>query len=591
MRRIPTSTWLILMSLAIPFAQSIPSARAQQLTELRGTVYDAATNAGVPDVTLTLAPISTVRENPTAQITGSGVGVQRTTTGPQGGFRFAYEAVPGETYTLSIRKPGYQPPYVPPAEIRDGIRIPINRLAGISGRVEDADSGEPVAGLSVVVAPLRNLRVTEGPAYASSNVASGDMVRTGPDGGFSVSGQQPGDYVVVVRPAAWGQSQGLELSPEATPDPPAADNNAQDNSQNNAQNNEERPGELDYAVTFWPGGENVSVAQPFPVAFGANADTGVIRVRKTLYYRARVRFPESSCEAGAPYQAVLHQHAGLKLPAMRQLGDVPCATGFLVRGLLPGDYRLEVFPRTSPGGPPPAVRSVSDFTVTSEDVELDLTFQPGVELTGRAVMIDGKPLESSGLQLALRAVDSFDPGNGAMETRIDADGLFHFLNLPLGLKQPRIGLRRGPQDVYLVGIRYKGLMLTEPVFRWDGTGQLELVFDDQPGGIRGTVTDGRSPSPNAITMAVRWPLPESDWDLIATGGLFAKLGRASTTGEFDYAGMPDGEYRILAFPLGEGEQLARDGRRLRQLAPRGTRAIVRRGQITSVTVETIDPNR
>jgi hypothetical protein len=89
-------------------------------------------------------------------------------------------------------------------------------------------------------------------------------------------------------------------------------------------------------------------------------------------------------------------------------------------------------------------------------------------------------------------------------------------------------------------IRFSGIAVAENAITMnqDAAGSLlEIVIDDKPGMISGTVTEGDKPVRQPIVLAIKWS--------IASAG--RGCGRKSDDrGNFQIAGLAPGEYRVSA---------------------------------------------
>jgi hypothetical protein len=119
-----------------------------------------------------------------------------------------------------------------------------------------------------------------------------------------------------------------------------------------------------------------------------------------------------------------------------------------------------------------------------------------------------------------------------------------------------------------------------------GANQLQIVIDDKPGVISGTVTNGDNPAAEAEVRLYPKDLPSARLPLPVSGGNL----RTGHDGKFEIKGLKPGEYRIVAWqpptdprPGGVGDILAK-------LAALAQSITVERGGIANVDLKLTDPS-
>jgi hypothetical protein len=115
--------------------------------------------------------------------------------------------------------------------------------------------------------------------------------------------------------------------------------------------------------------------------------------------------------------------------------------------------------------------------------------------------------------------------------------------------------------------------------------QVEIVIDDKPGAIAGTVTDGDKPVSEAMVRL----FPEA-----VQSGDFVGSVRVDNQGRFQFNGLAPGEYRILALRSATGPQSAGSAEATAQLATTAQSTAqsvkVERGGTVTITLLPTDPS-
>jgi hypothetical protein len=133
---------------------------------------------------------------------------------------------------------------------------------------------------------------------------------------------------------------------------------------------------------------------------------------------------------------------------------------------------------------------------------------------------------------------------------------------------------------YIKEIRYNGVVMTDGLVRLTQGApaqNLEIVLDDQPGTITGSVRDGDKPVSKPFVLVVKWPFSEGDVPISPEG-----LG-ADDQGRFRISGLAPGEYRVigLARPV-PFTQVSN------QLLSRGETVTLERGGLQDLSLKLID---
>ncbi|HEY7180971.1 MAG TPA: carboxypeptidase-like regulatory domain-containing protein [Blastocatellia bacterium] len=275
----------------------------------------------------------------------------------------------------------------------------------IYGRVVDADSGQPVAGVEVVIGGV----AADG-GYRGGYAGSG--ARSAPNGEFRIFGALPGKYALMARPdgnsglisdpvifdASEGDATGLELKVrkgasisgvaviEGTNDPNVLSKLSQvnvlayirpTNSTAPPMNMSRRPFKVNadgsFRIDGLQAGKVMIVVMPpqemrglrlgrteyngAPAPEGIDVSPGeqVTGVRLVLVYgaltlRGEVKIVGGAFPAGQRFHAIAHR---VDQPMQNQSGgDVDARGQFVIENLTPGEYEIRVMPSYNPDGLP-----------------------------------------------------------------------------------------------------------------------------------------------------------------------------------------------------------------------------------------------
>jgi hypothetical protein len=156
---------------------------------------------------------------------------------------------------------------------------------------------------------------------------------------------------------------------------------------------------------------------------------------------------------------------------------------------------------------------------------------------------------------------------------LTAAGQFKIENV--SMREYRLRVSDIPYTHYLQEVRYNGIPVPDRVFTLNNGAPehaMELIFDDRPAAIAGSVKVDGKPVPQAHVVLAPLPLPE--------GGEFFAAMRSATAddnGNFALVAIPPGEYRLFALPVDSRNQLHRPGEKER-LTSDAEKITVSRGQ-------------
>jgi hypothetical protein len=492
------------MKLAAAFFLTL--AAFAQTPEIRGTVVEQGPNSPLARAEVSLYEFLRTGDNLDERL------YRTIYTDDRGAFSFKPTHL-GD-YRLEVRKPGYFSNgdsfdryqsgtyklqlHVTETNQTQTLRVVLLVPSSLTGRVVDEDR-KPVANFTVFVQV----------ANALAMLGGGTPAVTDADGIFTATKLVPGAYIVRVQSVS---TLGLTMSDFSERESKLVDEGI--------------------ATAYWPGGvAEPNAALAIPVPPGASANAGTIVLRKALYYRASVQI-SGECSAGESWNYAL-----IKLPQQLGLGGgrstVPCRKQFLLRNLAPGSYTLAVF-----AGNEGSIRFASaPITIGRENVEAKLTMFPGTEIAGRFTAADGIPLPNFKATRVQLLADSA-PANTVGGPWIPAaDGTLAARTLPWS--RYTISISGIPPSHYVKEVRYGHLPITDGTLTLAPGAPLEIVLDDHPAAIRGTVKGATARS--VVLLDRRTQTPPGNFQIIEP---YTYSASAKPAGTFEFLGLAPGEYRI-----------------------------------------------
>jgi hypothetical protein len=489
--------------------------------EIRGVVLEAGVRQPVSD-----AVVSYWKMPPAGAVIGfSDAGMLgRAMTDASGTFSFA----PDEfgTYYVLVKKEGY----VKDSTVGGGLsyaatvrvssdnpigeaRLSLAQPAEITGLLFDGENAQPIRDVPVYAwednyARGRRMPMPVGRAVTDEN-------------GRFVTRVPPADYLVAVQPRIWGSERLLKKFSED--DLKAVD--------------------MDYGQTYWAGERDEDSAVPFSIGSGGVSELGVLKVRKTPFYRVHVSYPAVTCQ---PRDIALVTLSAVPPKWKSGLGEVPCGKTFLVRGLAPGEHRLDVVLAGPSFTREKRQRGSVTFQVVDKNQDIVVPLMRGIDIDGKVVPADGaaRPPDNI-LRLYLGAAVGA-PISDEGPVAPDAKGNFRLINVHPS--EQTLAISEVASGWYVKEVRYNGRALrgnlsgltldpdTSAVSR-----SLGIEVDDKPALVFGAVTDRDRPVSQPYVVLVRWPLNNST-DLWPISGVTGDL-----DGKFQFTGVAPGDYRILAF--------------------------------------------
>lgn len=454
-----------------------------------------------------------------------------TSTDDNGAWAFA-DVVAG-AYTVTASRDGYvtmaygqRGPYGAPASVtvvtgdtRDDLDIVLLRGGVITGAILD-DVGEPVGGVFAQahrVAFVDGVRQLIPVAAGLQSLTFGGL--TDDRGEYRLFGLAPGTYYVS---AAYG---------------PSAPGRSDDR--------------VGYATTYYPGVPSVASASAIRVVAGESSTAGFSIVRVPLV-AIRGRVTNSFGEVVASNLNLVPVAPGHAIGARSSAATIDPGGAFTLRGVASGDYFLQVTTRGAGRAPEVATARV---TVAGEDIHnLVVITAPTATAAGR-LLIEDAPVGQGPAGFFIAAIAA---GPGAMNAmggpmsqgRSNAGGVFAVA----GIVGPHVvRLRNPPPGVWLKSVSIDGRDVTdEPYdFQPGESVTIQVVVSGRMAGVAGSVQD-EDGQPGSDCSVVVFATDARRW---TPRTRFIAAAAPSGDGAFSIAGLPPGEYAVIAVPaLEAGEE-------------------------------------
>lgn len=454
--------------------------------------------------------------------------------------RFTLSELPAGTYTLRADKAGFvgfafgQRAFgetVPPIILGDGeslsgLNLVLPRGSAITGRVTD-EFGDPV--LQVQVQALRYQFRPDGQRQL---VQSSGPAMTDDLGQFRLYGLTPGDYVVSAT------------TRNAGPMP------------RRGQADESEEG---YPPTFYPGTINPAEAQPVSVGLGQEMSVHLQLVPSRLSRVSGVVVDSQGRPAGRGTAVILRPATNIG-PASIRSANIGDEGAFILPGVPPGDYVIEVRPRPMPRAQanqaPPQEFAVVPIAVGGGDVAgVRIVTGRGATLSGRVVFEGTPPAAGTRVRVVPQSADPSREAqmlrNGGNDGVVAADGSFQvdgvtgpaFLRITIEGGRggaPPEPLRYMTKSVLVDGVDVADVPIDPG--RLGSISGITVVITDRLTDISGVVTDGRGTPLQSTTVLI---VPE----LLPAGvspTRFVRVLQSDDDGHFNVRGMPAGRYVAAA---------------------------------------------
>ena len=374
----------------------------------------------------------------------------------------------------------------------DRLDFALPRGGVIAGRVTD-QLGEPVTGISMQAMRYRYLPGGERQLVPVGGRGMFSMV-TNDLGEFRVSGLMPGTYVLSANPGEGGMSgSSIAVGP-------------------GTQSSGDSVG---YATTYYPGTVSPEQAEPISVGVGdvANVSFALSTARLTRV-SGTVRDSQGRPVTGASIGLRSGTPTGGWTMSGSQIGS---GGQFSIANVPPGDYSIEVVPRSTPTRPAGSaefdeVASVP-FTAAGQDMtDLIITTTPGATVSGR-VIFEGTSKAPRPDLVAPNSADHrrgvvfrYDNDNGAIDAagRFQLRGIIGRATFVTGFKDYNI------RDAgwSMKAVTLNGADITDTPIDIPSTGDvsgIEITLTDTLTRLSGTVTNARRESVKDYVVVI---LPE-----------------------------------------------------------------------------------
>jgi Carboxypeptidase regulatory-like domain len=425
------------------------------------------------------------------------------------------------------------------------VRLALMRPGELTGTVTDEDD-KPLD------KALVELTMAGLPALSKTTT------RTGADGVFAVKLLMPGEYSVKISKSPGALTSLTEFTDE---DVKVVDESLES--------------------VYWPGVPEESAATPVRVSPGAPTSLGTIHLRKTPSYRARISvkgcqpddLPHLSVIPSGDSGLLFVLAAGARFPLSFGGFALASCDDVLLRDLKSGSYAFELSSKGAWARTP--------VEISNKNVEVTLTLAPGADITGHIIGREDMPLPPlDKIQITLLPREAGE--QFSKPSRPDSKGAFELKDV----RGPshRLQISGLTDQYYVKEIRTDGQVSPDGVLRLYHGSQIEIVLDDQPATITGSVTagseDGEKPFSQPLVYVAKWPsLEVLDRPVLGDNG-----------GQFRITGLEPGEYRVLAVqsaPLPDGDQIKAP--MLAKLWSSAEKVTVERGASGTVTLELSDP--
>jgi protocatechuate 3,4-dioxygenase beta subunit len=469
--------------------------------------------------------------------------------------RYTFPDLPAGRYIVSASKPGYlaleygqRRPFEAGRRIELGVAERLTRLdillpasASITGVVSD-EAGERVNQMWVVAVRQAYRNGRRSPVVTASTV-------TNDIGEFRLSGLAPGEYYIVT-------------------------------SQRDGRMSEFSDEPFGYGTTVYPGVSTLAAAQPVRVTVGQQV-TGVaipVMASRTAAIAGVVVDESGRTVTAQPVNVT-------DAPDIGSLGGlvggaVTDETGaFRIASVRPGVYSLLANSRQKSGDVQVEVREADVSGVT-------IVMGSGGTIDGRVTTPAGPPGAKAGLiQLCALATGTSRCASGS--PRVGPDGSFTWP----GVRGSRLVRAYGmPDGWWLKAVLQGDRDITDvplTIAHGDVAGGLEVVFDDKPTTLSGSVTDA-SGAPVADYTVLVFSADETRW---SPESRFIAADRPDQAGKVQFRGLPPGDYHIAAVEwVEEGQWL--DAQFLQRVRPLASKVRLEAGQTQVVELKLVQiPDR
>jgi hypothetical protein len=256
-------------------------------------------------------------------------------------------------------------------------------------------------------------------------------------------------------------------------------------------------------------------------------------------------------------------------PFLTPASSVSSCEDVLVTGLKPGSYNFHLAGKRGWAEVP--------VGVANKNLEVSLTLLPSVDISGRIVAGEGVRLPALD-KVGIAVLGAETGATNAKASSPDANGIFRAANI-MGSSH-RVNVTGLGDKYYVKEIRLDGRAVPDEIVHLYQGSQIDIVIDDQPAAITGSVTEGDKPFSQPLVFVAKWPSLQT----------IPRPITGDNDGKFQITGLEPGEYRVLAVqstPLPDGQQIS--SAMLAKLWADAEKVTVERGGSRNVTVKLSDP--
>ena len=482
--------------------------------EIRGTVSEPGLGgiAGVLVRALAQDELRGVLSETGLSIRAPGTSDRIATTNARG--EFVIRPSTSGQFELFARREGYSLALdasyrasVSAAQPRAEVELAMVRRGGLTGRVLDADTRQPVEGLEMR-ATVRYYKIQNEIGIMFFGMLPVDQtvdqsrLKTDRDGNFAYGNVMPGEYIAT--PAVLNRTQMSAGFSEAE-------------------------GKI-VDETYVVDGEPIARLNS-----GGFASFGNIFMKKAPQYRVHVSLPQGDCPLGESVRVALLKRGQQPSREARADAAFACGSELLVRNVDPGSYVLYAVSdwQGERDHVENTVWGLAPLEVVDKNLDVSIPLQRGVILEGQLVAAEGLNALPEHPGITAQSGEVIDGARPIAEQFIEwgEDGKFR-MAIPA---RPQIISAR-TSGAYVKQVRYNGIALPDmilPVNPGTGAHHVEIVFDDKYGSLTGTVLEGTRPAPQSILILQR-------------EGSDSQESAPVEAGTIRMQALVPGEYRVMA---------------------------------------------
>jgi hypothetical protein len=449
-----------------------------------------------------------------------------------------------------------------PIVVKDGeaivnLTMTIVRGGVITGVVRDM-RGRPVPGQTVRVLRLSYSAVTGERTLGAPGTGSTAM--TDDRGEYRAFGLPPGGYLVLVAPGPPSGRGNEGIRQLTADDVRRALQAARSGAPMAAENARQPPGisstaRVNYAPVFHPSATDVRAAST--IALGLSEERAGVDVVLQLVPTATIAGTVSSPSDTLPqFLSVRLVPSGAQTEmlagaGLRGASAPPGPDGrYMFTSVAPGAYSVKASVGYGRGAAPntPIQWASAEVDVNGQDLDVPLTLQPGVAISGRVVFEGSQPTAAELQTLSFGLVPpgsggTVQPGGGG---RVDAEGRFTFAGVvPDTYQFVTTWNNAGASERWTIrASTANGREAFEVPLRVNPNEALDwtITYTDKPTGVTGVLTHpGGRPATDYYILV--FSADRRHW---TPGSRRVRMTRPATDGSYSVKGLPPGEYYLAA---------------------------------------------